>query len=401
MLDGTDNWKDCMSQQLTKRRYDIDTLRVYAFSLLILYHVGMFYVAQWNWHVKSEYQSETLQWLMLLVNQWRMPLLFVISGIASSFMFRSISPGAFALSRAVRLLIPLIFGMLVVVPPQAYYQALSNGIIEPGFINFMIRYLTMEPWPKDAFDGSEYGFTWNHLWYLPYLLFYSLLLAALLALFRGSGGESPTRWLSRIRGLWLIGLPILPLMVYGLLIFPKFPYISHALFNDWYAHAMYFTFFIYGYLLGDHHDLWQQIKRLRYLVLALAPILYGLYWVYDELLIEQPPKIQQWAQLTIIYLNRWVWLLLVLGWSFQLMNHRSRWLSYATEAVFPWYILHQTIIVVAGYELSRRALGPVLEPALLLFVTVAACLLLHEFVIQRMSILRRLFGLRPKSVRPT
>ena len=86
------------------RRYDVDALRVFAFGLLILYHVGMFYVADWGWHVKSAYQAEWLQLPMQLVNQWRMPILFVISGLAVSFVWGRYSPGELARRRIVRLL---------------------------------------------------------------------------------------------------------------------------------------------------------------------------------------------------------------------------------------------------------------------------------------------------------
>ena len=73
------------------RRYDVDWLRSLAFILLIFYHIGMFYVADWGWHVKSEYQSQFLKNIMLLVNQWRMPLIFLISGIALSLVEHKIS----------------------------------------------------------------------------------------------------------------------------------------------------------------------------------------------------------------------------------------------------------------------------------------------------------------------
>ena len=69
------------------RRYDIDALRVFAFGLLILFHVGMFYVAEWGWHVKSNYPVEWLQLPMAFTSQWRMPLLFMISGLAVSFIW--------------------------------------------------------------------------------------------------------------------------------------------------------------------------------------------------------------------------------------------------------------------------------------------------------------------------
>ena len=153
------------SVPMNTRRHDIDFLRVFAFSLLILYHVGMFYVYDWRYHVKSAYQFEWLQLPMLFTNQWRMSLLFVISGLAISFVWRKYPPGRLALRRIWRLMVPLVFGMAFIVAPQPYYEALSTGIIEPGFIKFMSQYLTFHDFPGEAWRGENIAtWTWNHLW---------------------------------------------------------------------------------------------------------------------------------------------------------------------------------------------------------------------------------------------
>ncbi len=136
------------------RRYDIDALRIFAFTLLILYHVSMLYALGEDWHVKSAYQTDALHIPRLLVNQWRMSLLFVISGLAVSFVWQRYSAGRFALRRTRQLLVPLIFGMAFVVAPQCYYQALSNGVIEPGFLRFMGQYLTFQDFPGEAWAGE-------------------------------------------------------------------------------------------------------------------------------------------------------------------------------------------------------------------------------------------------------
>ena len=124
---------------------------------------------------------------------------------------------------------------------------------------------------------------------------------------------------------------------------------------------------------------------MRKLTLAGAVVMFGLLNITDHQL--------------VIYLNRWLWLLAAFGWGYQLLNRPMRWLPYATQAVFPWYILHQTITVVAGYELSRFELGPVVEPLLVLGITIGGCLFLYEFVIRRVPLLRPLFGL-PYRERP-
>ena len=374
------------------RRYDIDTLRVFAFSLLILYHVGMFYVAEWGWHIKSAYQAEWLQLPMSFTNQWRMPLLFVISGLAISFVHGRYSPWRLAARRTFRLLLPLLFGMMVVVAPQPYYEALSKGIIEPGFLRFMGQYLAFHDFPGEAWDGENIiTWTWNHLWYLPYLLLYTLLLIPLSVFLDGKG-----RWLresfQRLSGAWIVIVPVLPLVVYGNFVFPHFPGITHALIDDWYAHAMYFTFFLYGYLFGTSEEFWEAIAGMRSRLLASGIVLFGLVMLQREVLGDDPGFLLEQANFLSIYLNRWVWILVAMAWGYHSFSRPMRWLPYATQAVYPWYILHQTIIVVAGYELSRLALGPVIEPALVLLATIGGCYVLYEFVIRRVRILRPLFG---------
>src|SRR6478735_12601053 len=117
----------------TNRRHDIDALRALAFLLLILYHVGMYYVAGWPWHIKSPHAVDWLRWPMVIVNVWRMDLVFLISGVAFGFLSRGLAPLALIRQRALRLLLPLVFGMAVVVPYQAYAQAVANGLVAPGF----------------------------------------------------------------------------------------------------------------------------------------------------------------------------------------------------------------------------------------------------------------------------
>jgi hypothetical protein len=157
------------------RRHDLDWVRVLAFGVLVLYHVGMYYVS-WDWHVKSPQAGPTLEPFMLLSSPWRLGLLFLVSGAATAFLLQR-RPSGFLSTRSVRLLVPLLFGMLVVVVPQAYYEVVEKlpGGYQDGYGAFYVRYL--------AADG---GFcregncltlpTWNHLWFVAYLWVYTLVL---------------------------------------------------------------------------------------------------------------------------------------------------------------------------------------------------------------------------------
>lgn len=382
------------------RRHDIDALRVLAFGLLILYHAAMLYVAGagWDFHLKSSHTAEWLQYPMLFLNRWRMELLFLVSGLAVNFMRRRGSIGRLAGKRSVRLLLPLIFGVLVVVPIQPYVQGLANHLVEPGFGHFLLRYWTGGPWPAGAFTGWQYGFTWNHLWYLPYLWVYTMALLASLPVLESPFVQRVRAGMLRLRGGALLVLPMIPLFVWDRLLAARYPF-TGALWGDWYAHALYFSMFLYGYLLGTDAGLWSELARLRRVSLPSALACFALWLAAIRLLPDSAPAAVWWVVHALRYAYLWTAICAVLGWGHACLNRPFRWLPYAREAVYPWYVLHQSLLLLFAWQLMPLGLGPVAEPALIVLATVAGCALLHECVIRRVRWLRPLFGLDALPVR--
>jgi peptidoglycan/LPS O-acetylase OafA/YrhL len=384
------------------RRHDIDALRVIAFVFLILYHVAMAYVADWGWHVKSSYQSELLQWPMLFMNRWRMSLLFLISGLAIGLVRPERARGRFAWSRTGRLLLPLLFGMAAIVPVQAYCQGVSNGLVEPGFGAFLLRYFSFQPWPRGAFDGWDSGITWNHLWYLAYLWVYTCVLVALLPLLERLGVRRAGAWLPARKGFWLVLLPAMYFFALLAWLAPLFPK-TGALLDDWYQHAEFLPLFLAGYLVARNAAAWAEVVRLRRHTLAIAVLAIsielllraaGRYLPDDHIPALLAGLPWHHIELAARALYMWSALLAIFGWARILLDRPFGWLPYATEAVYPWYVLHQSLIVPLVFALAPLRLGPVLEPALVLAGTVGGCVLLHELVIRRIAWLRPLFGLK-------
>ncbi len=379
-----------------QRRHDIDALRVIAFSLLILYHAAMVYVAGWDFHIKSSYQAEWLQYPMIALNRWRMPLLFMVSGIAIGLAGIEGRRWRFAGTRSLRLLVPLVFGMLLVVPPQTYVQAIAQYGYPGSLAHFYPLYLTHGLCRAGQCMLTP---TWNHLWYLAYLLPYTLLLLLAAPLL-----QQASRWLlpSPRTLAVLVILPIVWLLSVRLWLAPQFPE-THALFDDWTVHAESLPLFLLGYLFATHVWFWDTVQRLRWITLALAlfaiGVELGLRWIS-----HYPPSgpIPDWAMLLPWYLVEriarviytWIALLTLFGWARALLNRPFHWLPYCTEAVFSWYILHQTLIVVLAYWLIPMRLGAGIEASLVIFGTLAGCLVLHECLIRRVQWLRPLFGLK-------
>jgi glucan biosynthesis protein C len=373
------------------RRHDIDALRGLAFALVMLYHVGMYYVAGWHWHLKSPYEAEWLQWPMRALNLWRLDLVFLVSGIAFGFLRRSGVDGLLR-QRSIRLLLPLLFGMAVIVPFQPYAQALANGSVEPGFGAFLARYFSGGPWPRGAFDGAEFGATWNHLWYLVYLWAYTAVLVLLLPVVEGRWGRALRERFLQLRGPALLVLPVLPLAAASILLWSRFP-ATHALVGDWWLHASYFTLFLYGYWIGVDSGWWAEVTRLRRPLLLGAAYALALYFLLAYI---------GWPRLAVrlvadCYL--WTSILAILGWSHRYLNRPWPWLAWSNQSVYPWYVLHQTMIIVLVFWLAPLKLAPGWEAVLLVAGTILGCWGLTA-IIRRVRWLRPLFGLPVSQARP-
>ena len=381
------------------RRHDIDALRALAFALVILYHVAMYYVADWPWHLKSPHAAEWLQAPMRALNLWRMDLVFLISGVAFGLVRRGRTVAGLLRLRTLRLLLPLAFGMAVVVPYQPYAQGVANGLVAPGFGDFLRRYYSGGPWPVGAFDGWQAGVTWNHLWYLAYLWLYTVALGLLLPLAESAPGRRLRSAFTGLRGPALVLLPALPLALYSVLLWPHFPP-THDLVHDGWLHAVYFTVFVYGYWIGLDGGLWAEMARLRWRTLALALCLLAGYLVLLSLAQRHGLRAARQPLRLLADAYLWSMLLAILGWAHRHLNRPWPWLRWANDSVYPWYMLHQTAIIVLAVWLAPARLGPVLEPLAVVAGTVAACWALTA-VVRRVAWLRPLFGLPGRPRRAT
>ena len=362
------------------RRYDIDWIRVIVFDILILYHVGMFFVP-WGWHLKNNEIVDWFRYPMLLVNQWRIPILFVVSGMGTRYALSSKSLKLYAIERFKRLYIPLAFGMLFIVPPQVYVERLSQGMNYSSFIDFY----------PDFFQGiyPNGNFSWHHLWFLPYLLLMSLAGIPFFKKWRVEENQF-IQWLKKkiADNLGLLFAPIALFFLIDLLLEGSFP-ITHALWGDWYALVYYFCLFLVGFVAVRLDEVfWTGVVQLRYVSLALGiAALPTLIWLWNHM---DPsifiPLVRQ--------INTWSWILAVFGFASYYLNKPSKTLAYRNKAVYPFYILHQTITVLAAYFLKDIPLHYGYKFLILVLVTFLGCFVLYEFLIRRVRFLHPLFGLK-------
>jgi len=388
---------------IDSRRYDIDWLRTLAFILLIFYHIGQFYVMDWGWHVKSAYLSEPLKNIMLLVNQWRMPLIFLISGVALSLVESKLSSSKLLESRLSRVLLPLLFGMFLIVPPQVYYELVQSEGYAAGYFEFLKLYLNINTtmYSEHQLLTIRTGFslgliTYNHLWYLLYLFTYTLIYVAIKPLLVKINWKKLDKSTSAYT---ILAIPLLLCLFYDLVLLQYFPDDTFVLIGDWYNHALYFTMFMLGYALAKSPSVWQTLIEYRKTWLVLAIISYTLMiirfnraWGFD-VDYNDASMVTQILISAIWSVNKVFWLLALLGFAGAYLNRPNPILTYMNEAVLPWYILHQTLIIIFAMKLAELKLGPVLEPSLLIMLTFLGCAIGYE-IIKRFTVTRFIFGLK-------
>ena len=374
-----------------RRLYFLDWTRIGAFAVLIAYHVGMYYVS-WDWHVKSPNASSAFEPLMRLSEPWRMGLLFLVSGAATSLMLARGGPSRrFMRARSSRLLLPLLAGMAIVVPPQTYFEVIDKAGYAGSYLDFLVLYFS-------AYGGFCHGNdclvlpTWNHLWFLPYLFVYTLLLWAVLRRWPEAIDQLGAMLARRLAGagLWLAPLAVLALL--RVLLLSRFDS-THALIDDWHNHAVYGFLFLLGVGLVRVPVLFDRMADGRWAALLLALTCWGLLQAYFAAYSELPPP--QWLraiQRVVHATLQWTAIVAVLGFARRHLDVDHRWRAPLNEAVFPCYILHQTLIILAAVALRGLQLPVAIEAPLLLALAFGGGLLGWR-LLRRMPALQPWFGI--------
>jgi peptidoglycan/LPS O-acetylase OafA/YrhL len=365
------------------RRAELDWLRVVAIVILHVFHVGMMFNT-WDFHIKAPDLLPVIETPMAVLHLVRMPLLMVIAGIGTAIALERRSLGRFASDRVKRLLLPLAFGMFVIVPPQIYIERVVNSGYTGSYLDFYPSVLQLEPYPAG-------NFSWHHLWFVAYLFVYCMLA---LPAFVWLASESGRRVLAALERVWArgwIAVAIVPLAIASIAL-ARYPE-THALVDDPKTLVNYALLFVLGHLLGRSTTVWTHLvaNRVRYAVAAIASIAGMVAWSHEL----AAPAVQI-GRVTIT----WTVVLASLGWArwyFQRPTTRvPRWLGHAQRLSYPFYILHQTMILVFGYALLTVPMSAWERFGAILGTSFVATWLTCEVIAR--TPLRPLFGMTPRKL---
>ncbi len=353
--------------QISQRRHDIDWLRVIAIGLLLIYHISIGF-QPWGVFIGFIQNGDSLEsiWIpMSMLNVWRIPLLFFVSGMGVSFAIERRDFKKLIMERSRRILLPFIFGTIAIVPIhvflwQKYYSQDITFVLNPA-----------------------------HLWFLGNIFIYVVVLSPLFFYLKKNKSGAINRGLKRLLGtpLGLMAI-ILPFVVESILVNPdSFEIYAMTLHGFWIGMIAFFVGFS---CVWSGVAFFDTVKKWKWGLIACAFTLYLTRLVYFDLKPEN----------YLLSIESCLWIFGVFGLGYSYLNRPSRVLSYLSQAAYPVYIIHMAFLYLGSYLFFDLEMPQWIKFGLVVLLTGLGCFLSYEFVIRRLGFLRPLFGLKSKTSPP-
>jgi glucan biosynthesis protein C len=387
---------------MKERRYDVDWLRVIAMLAVFVYHCTRFFDTE-GWHLKNAEQSSVVFVLARgLIWPWVMELFFLLSGVGSWYALKSRTAGAYLFERVKRLLIPLYtVGLFILLPPQFYFELVTNAGYSGTFWEMIPRYFgglglpQITPWPATLLPLPFSG----HLWFLQYLFLISLTTLPLLLYLRSERGQ---RWIERLAGwcdrrggIFLFVIP-LALALIGL----------RGLFRverSWADFLWYAIYFVIGYVMPADDRFTAAFERHGGVCLALWIVgffggigLFVLVLGYDPFPGQEPFSLMYVLYQIVWSVASWSAVVFMLSLGARYLNSNHRLLAYGNEAVLPFYLFHQTIILIVGFFVIRWNVGSLPKFLIIAVTSFPLILVLYALLVRPFNVVRFFFGMRPR-----
>ena len=345
----------------TNRRYDIDWLRVIAIGLLLIYHIG---IAFQPWGVfigfiQSEKPLESLWIPMSMLNVWRIPLLFFVSGMGVCFAIRKRNWKQLLQERAKRIFLPFLFGIFFIVPIHLFI------------------------WQKYYNQDMIYSPNPGHLWFLANIFIYVILLSPVFFYLRRNENGIINKWLKNLYrnplGLMLI---VVSFVLEAVLINPE-TYEMYAMTFHGFLLGLLAFFFGFCFILSGN-TFWQTILKWRWLFLSIALVLFLVRLI----------EFQLKAPNYLMAIESNIWIFAVFGFANKYLNRPSKTLSYLSQGAYPIYIIHMIFLYIGSFLILPLGIPTILKFILIVLFTGIGCFAFYDLIIKRVRFLRPLFGLK-------
>jgi len=358
------------------RKYFLDNLRWIIIVIVVLYHTLIVYNGVGAQYVILATSNVFATVFILSFSLWFMQLLFAVAGISTFYSLKRRNSRQYSSERIQKIFIPMVAGIIFVIPFQAYFGLLYNGQ-NISFLNFWFDFLTN--WGYYFINGTGIG----PLWFLLYLFIISLVALPLIMKYKNGKWRIPIE---------KVTVPHLLLLIIPLAIGSSFLNISPEK-----SLVQFFLLFIFGYFLLSEDSIQQKLEDKRlplfitFVILIISVIMVYLSKVYFNVTLIDPT-----SPIYLLYSNSiaWIGILAVMGMGKRYLEFKTPLTLYLSAASYPIYIFHIAWITMAEYIFLTLFPNMILLQIILVF-TVGSVLTLATYeIIRRIKIVRFLFGIK-------
>lgn len=345
----------------TERRYDIDWLRVIAIGLLLIYHIAIIFQpwAMFIGFMRSEHPLESLWTPMTMLNIWRIPLLFYVSGMGLYFAMKKRNWKQLFTERTKRILLPFVFGFIAITPLHMF--------IFQKFYNIPLSYYASS----------------GHLWFLGNIFIYVIILSPFLFYLKKHENSKFRQIISKVM-TYAIG-PLAVSVFFMLELVLVKPQLFELYAQTWHGFFIGLFAFFFGFLfVYSGKTFWQTVSKWKWLYITLAATLFTL-------------RLTGFDTTSIYYLKAIesnCWIFGVFGLGYHYLNKPSARLSYLSQAAYPVYIIHMFVLYAGAIMILPLKIHPLLKFFGITLFTFMVCFLIYEYILRRINILGPLFGLK-------
>ncbi len=351
-----------------ERKYFIDNLRILCILLLFPFHVGMFYNdfgERFYVHIADCVPASLLN---ISTYPWWMPLLFVLAGASTFYAFGKRTAKQYIIERVLKLYIPFNVALIFVIPVQTYLADIYFNNYSGNYFEHFKEFFVFTD-----FTGYDGHFTPAHTWFILYLFLISLITLPLLKLaYNKKFDLKPSRFM------------ILKLLLIGVVLY----FIKPIADLGGKSIVEFMVWFLIGFFVFSDESFQEKAGSWSKLTFPLFAILLIARCVMYKIRVFGP----YWDLLTYIF--TWSGILSLFGLGKKVLNFNSAFTKYFSQASYPLYILHQSVIVILGFFAAKYVKIPyILQYILLVIISFAITVGLFE-IFRRNKVTSFLLGIK-------
>jgi hypothetical protein len=322
-----------------------------------------------------------------------MYLLFFLAGVSTFIALQYRSSLQYIKERVQRLLVPLLTFVIFLFPALAYYYPTEMNQSEYNYFT--------QIWPMCLITSLRSPVTggpnWAHMWFVGYLLLYSIVMLPLFLRIRRGGGKV----VSHIRNLLLrehgtIFLAAIPIALTFAILSPIWPFFQNNLYTDWGYFTYNLTGFFFGFLIASDKNFDEVFNKYIWISLVLG-IIFSVIKVSMQFYFpgfSTPSYSPGYMIYSLIAgVNTWSWIIFIMGLSKKALSFFNRFLNYFRKISYQLFIFHLVIIVITGNFITELKMGIAAEFIILCFASFMISLLCCE-LIKKNTVTRFMFGIK-------